>query len=84
MGAIETQKALIDELGTDTRVLAIGQAGERLSRHIFTYCVSLKNPLPLRYTCSLIIFMIMKIGENSLSVGSGISLGGILLKTQGP
>lgn len=32
MGAIETQKALIGELGTGTRSLAIGQAGERLSR----------------------------------------------------
>jgi aldehyde:ferredoxin oxidoreductase len=31
-GTIETQKALMDELGTDIRILAIGQAGENLSR----------------------------------------------------
>ena len=31
-GTIETQKTLLDELGSDVRVLTIGQAGENLSR----------------------------------------------------
>jgi aldehyde:ferredoxin oxidoreductase len=31
-GTIDTQKILMDELGRDTRILTIGQAGERLSR----------------------------------------------------
>ena len=31
-GAIESQKVLLDEFGKDTRILAIGQAGENLSR----------------------------------------------------
>ena len=31
-GTMETQKALMGELGTDIRILAIGQAGENLSR----------------------------------------------------
>jgi len=32
LGAIETQKILMSELGTDVRVLTIGQSGENLSR----------------------------------------------------
>ena len=31
-GSIETQKSLIDELGSNARILTIGQAGEHLSR----------------------------------------------------
>ena len=36
-GTIETQQILMGELGTDVRILTIGQAGERLSR-IATIC----------------------------------------------